>query len=187
MPLDDAVTPVLMYRAAAVVALLDVLIAIELGRKIGAEGLRLARWPVAAVAGLFWFAVWATMHTVFWEPVYSHVFPDWARWLVPPVFGTGFAALALGWRGVALRAGRLAVAAWVVLWGATGALTHTWAVYGRGLLVSSPMLRHLTPASAIVFATFEFGFYGCAILAVAWQVQRRMKPRPAPGGHGPAL
>ncbi len=188
METDAVLTPALLYRAAAVVALLDVLLAVELGRRIGAEGLRRARWPVAAVAGLFWFAVWTTMHLVFWERVYSHVFPAWARYLVPPVFACGFAALALGWRGLALRAGRLAVAAWVALWGATGALTHAWAAYGRGLLSRTPMLERLTPASAIVFATFEFGCYGCVILLLAWRVQRLLDARrPARAAHGPVL
>jgi len=165
--MENTLTPQMMYRAAAVVAVLDVLLAVELGRRVGAEGLRRATWPVAAVAGLFWFGVWATMHVVFWERVYSHVFPAWSRWGMPFLFAIGYAALALGWRSLALRAGRPAVAVWVALWGLTGAATHAWAIYGRGLLVNTPMLQHLTPASAIVFATFEFGFYGCLILLVA--------------------
>ncbi len=188
MDTDPRLTPDLMYRAAAVVALLDVLVAVELTRRVGAEGLRRTRWPVAAVAGVFWLAVWTTMHVVFWERVYSHVFPAWSRLLIPPLFACGFAALALAWHALALRAGRLAVAAWVALWGATGALTHTWAILGRGLLANAPMLQRLTPASAIVFATFEFGFYGCVIVFVAWRVQRMLEARRrAPAGHGPVL
>ncbi len=188
MEADPRITPELMYRAAAVVALLDVLLAVELTRRVGTEGRRRAQWPVAAVAGVFWLAVWTTMHLVFWERVYAHVFPAWSRVVLPPAFGCAYAALALGWRALALRAGRLAVAAWVALWGVTGALTHTWAILGRGLLANSPMLQRLTPASAIVFATCEFGFYGCAILFVAWRVQRmREARRLAPAGHGPVL
>jgi hypothetical protein len=188
VPVENALTPQLMYRAAVVVALLDVLLAVELTRRVGADGLRRARWPVAAAAGLFWFAVWAAMHTMFWTRVYAHVFPGWARWVVPPVFGIAYAALALGWRRLALSAGRLAVAAWVLLWGATGALTHTWAIYGRGLLVRTPMLQLLTPTSAIVFATFEFGCYGCLILAVASRVQGMLGGRTKPTRpHGPVL
>ena len=188
MPADRVLTPGLMYRAAAVVALLDVLLMVELHRKVGADGLRRARWPVALVAGLFWLAVWGTMHSMFWERVYSHVFPAWSRWVVPPLFGAGYATLALGWRWLALRAGRQAVGVWVALWGATGALTHAWAIYGRGLLANTPMLQGLTPASAIVFAVFEFGFYGCVILLLAWRVQRlRDRRRPAHTGHGPVL
>lgn len=39
------------------------------------------------------------------------------------------------------------------------------------------MLQHLTPASAVVFATFEFGFYGCVMLTVASFVQRTVDRR----------
>lgn len=169
--MDATLTPALMYRAAAVVAVLDVLLAVEVTRRIGTEGLRRARWPLAAVAGVFWLAVWTTMHVVFWERVYSHVFPAWSRLLVPPVFACGFAALALAWRALALRAGTLAVTAWVALWGVTGALTHTWGVFGRGLLANTPMLQRLTPASAIAFAFFEFALYGCVILVAASRIE----------------
>jgi len=188
MGAEKVLTPELMYRAAAVVALADAAFAALLWWRVGAEGLRSAKRATAVVAGLFWFGVWATVHGLAWEAVYSHVFPAWARWVVPPVYGAGFAALALGWRWLALRAGRWAVPAWVALWGVTGALTHTYAVYARGLLEQSPMLQHLTPASAIVFATFEFGFYGCVILAVASRAQRLLDGRLGSARtHGPVL
>jgi hypothetical protein len=161
---------------------------VELTRRIGTEGLRRSRLPIAVVAGIFWFAVWATMHLAFWERVYSHVFPTWSRFVIPPLFACGYAALALLWRWLGLRAGRMAVPAWVALWGLTGALTHAWAILGRGLLANTPMLRQLTPASAIVFATAEFGFYGCVILTLAWRVQRLWEGRRAArSGHGPVL
>ena len=172
MPIEKVLTPDLMYRAAVWVALIDAALVALLWWRVGPEGLRRAKWPITAVAGVFWLAVWAVMHTMFWDRVYAHVFPGWARWVVPPVFGAGYALLTLGWRWLALRAGRGAVAAWAALWGATGALTHTWAIYGRGLLANTPMLQHLTPASAIVFATFEFGFYGCVILVAGTLVRR---------------
>lgn len=177
MTADKFLTPDLMFRAAAVVALVDAAFAAVLWWRIGTDGVRRAKWAIAVVAGLFWFAVWMWVHGIFWERVYSHVFPAWARWVVPPVYGAGFAALALGWRWIALRAGRWAVPAWVALWGVTGALTHTYAVYAHGLLERSPMLQHLTPASAIVFATFEFGFYGCVMLTLASLARRGLDRR----------
>jgi hypothetical protein len=177
MAAEKVLTPDEMYRAAAVVALADAVFAALLWRRVGTEGIRRAKWDLAAVSGVFWFAVWATMHIGFWEPVYSHVFPAWARWVVPPVYAVGYAALALGWRALALRAGRWAVPAWVALWGLTGALTHTYAILARGLLERSPMLQHLTPASAVVFATCEFGFYGCAMLTLGTWVGRELEQR----------
>lgn len=172
MPEDRVLTPELMYRAAAVVAVLVVLLAAALSRRVGTEGLRRARGAVALASGVFWLAVWSAMVTFFWAPVYSHVFPAWARWGIPPVYAAGFAALALLWRALALRANRWAVAAWVALWGATGALTHAYAILSRGLLSKTPMLQHLTPASAVVFATCEFGVYGCVILGAATLLRR---------------
>jgi hypothetical protein len=170
-------TPELMYRAAVVVALVDAAFAALLWRWVGTDGVRRARGPLAAVAGLFWLGVWVAVHSLAWESVYSHVFAAWARWIVPPFYAVGFAALTLLWRALALRAGRWAVPAWVALWGATGALTHTYAVFARGLLERSPMLQHLTPASAVVFATCEFAFYGCVILTIATRVQRVLEHR----------
>lgn len=185
---ERVLTPELMYRAAVVVALVDIAFVALLARRIGTDGLRRAHWPIAAVAGVFWFGVWMTVHTLYWEPVYSHVFPAWSRWVIPPVYGLGFGALALGWRFLALRAGRFAVPVFVALWGATGALTHTYAICGRGLLEKSPMLEHLTPMSAIVFATFEFGFYGCVILTVSSLLRRGLDRRGQPTPtHGPVL
>jgi hypothetical protein len=80
------------------------------------------------------------------------------------------------------------VPVWVALWGATGALTHAYAVFARGLLERSPMLQHLSPASAIIFATFAFGFYGFLLLLVAWRVERLLhRGGTVTGGHGPVL
>jgi len=174
-------TPGLMYRAAAVVAVLVVLLAAALTRRVGAEGLRRTRGAVALASGVFWLAVWGAMVTFFWAPVYSHVFPAWARWGIPPVYAAGFAGLALLWRALALRASPWVVPTWVALWGATGALTHAYAILARGLLSGSPMLQHLTPASAVVFATCEFGVYGCVILVVATLLQRAKDRRRASG------
>ncbi len=179
---ERVLTPDVMYRAAFVVALLDVVVVLALSRFIGAKGLRGATWMVALVSGVFWFAVWGVMCTVFWAPVYSHVFPGWARAMIPPVYGLGFAAVASAWRWLGLRAGRHAVPVFCALWGATGALTHAWAVYGLGLLLKTPMLVHLTPASAIVFSFFEFTFYGCVILTVSARLHALLARRDHEGG-----
>lgn len=171
MTSERVLTPDLMYRAALVVALVDVIIVLALSRLIGTEGLRRVKWTVGIVSGVFWFAVWTVMCTVFWTAVYSHVFSGWFRAAIPPVFGLGYAGVAWAWRWMGLRAARYAVPVYCALWGATGALTHAWATYGMGLLVKTPMLVRLTPASAIVFATFEFTFYGCVILAASALLQ----------------
>ena len=190
MVVERVLTPDLMDWAALVVAVVDVAFASLLAWRIGTEGVRRAKWTIPAVAGLFWFGVWMAVHTLYWEQVYSHVFPAWSRFVIPPAYGLGFAGVAALWRWIALRAPRLAVPVFVALWGVTGALTHAYAVYGRGLLEKSPMLQHLTPASAIVFATFEFGFYGCVMLTLAVFAQRALDRRGArlhAAPHGPVL
>jgi hypothetical protein len=73
-------TPDLMYRAAVVVALADTVFAALLWRLVAADGVRRAKWAIAAVAGVFWFGVWTAVHSLAWESVYAHVFPAWARW-----------------------------------------------------------------------------------------------------------
>jgi hypothetical protein len=188
MVVERVLTPDLMYRAALVVAIVDIAFASLLAWRIGTEGVRRARWTIPAISGVFWFGVWMAVHALYWERVYSHVFPAWSRFVIPPVYGLGFAGVAALWRWIALRAPRLAVPVFVALWGATGALTHAYAVYGRGLLEKSPMLQHLTPASAIVFATFEFGFYGCVILTAASLTQARIdRRRERPGANDTPL
>jgi hypothetical protein len=177
---ERVLTPDLMYRASVVVALVVVAFAALLAWRVGADGVRRARRTIPAVAGVFWFGVWLAMAVVFWDRVYGHVFAGWARWVIPPVYGLGFAGVAAGWRWIALRTGRLAVPVFVALWGATGALTHAYAIFGRGLLEKPPMLQHLTPASAIVFATFEFGCYGCVILTASSILQGRLDRRIRP-------
>ena len=177
---ERVLTPDLMYRASVVVALIDVAFAALLAWRVGADGVRRARRAIPAVAGVFWFGVWLAMAIVFWDRVYSHVFPGWARWVIPPLYGLGFAGVAAGWRWIALRSGPLTVPVFIALWGATGALTHAYAIFGRGLLEKPPMLQHLTPASAIVFATFEFGFYGCVMLTVSSFLQRTLDRRGQP-------
>lgn len=111
----SVLTPALMYRAAVVVAVADVAFAALLTWRIGTEGLRRARASVPMVAGVFWLGVWMTVHTLYWEPVYSHVFPAWSRWVIPPVYGLGFAGAAAAWRWLALRAPRLAVPVFIAL------------------------------------------------------------------------
>jgi hypothetical protein len=178
MPLDKVLTPELMYRAAVGVAAIDIAFAALLTWRVGSDGVRHARRAIPAVAGVFWFGVWLAMAVVFWDRVYGHVFPGWSRWVIPPVYGLGFAGVAAGWRWFALRTGRLAVPVFVALWGATGALTHAYAIFARGLLERPPMLQHLTPLSAIVFATFEFGFYGCVMLTAAAMLRGRLDREP---------
>jgi len=182
---DDALlTPAIMYRAAAVVALLDVLLAVELSRRVGTERLRAAKCAVAAVSGVFWFGIWLTIGAIiFWEPVYGRVFPAWARWFIPPVYGLGFAGVGALWRYLALKAPRAAVPVFVALWGLTGAITHAYAIHFLGLISNVPMLRLLTPASACTFATAEFAFYGCVILGVSALAQRAWERRRGAGAE----
>ena len=49
-------------------------------------------------------------------------------------------------------------------------ITHIWAIY-RGILAKPPMLQGVSPVAAAIMPIFEFIFYWCIILSVAWLLQ----------------
>jgi hypothetical protein len=102
----------------------------------------------------------------FWEPVYHYVFPEWARWVIPPIYGVVFAAVGWLFYWLALRLPGNPVVNLCFLGGLWGMITHIWAIY-RGILDKPPMLQGASPVAAAVMPIFEFIFYWCVILSTA--------------------
>ena len=51
-------------------------------------------------------------------------------------------------------------------------ITHIWAIY-RGILDKPPLLQGASPVAASIMPFFEFVFYWCIILGVAFSWQKR--------------
>jgi hypothetical protein len=168
----------LMWTAALIAAIFDIFLLALVGRMVGRERFIRAKWPVAGLTTLFFGAVWTfAMWGSWWELAYQYVFPGWARWMVPPVYGPMFGAVALALWWLARRAPRLPGVAFCLLGGLVSLPGHMWAFYGRGMLEKVPLLRGVSDVSALVFGIFEFTAYFSLILLAASLVQRSRERR----------
>lgn len=161
-------------------AVIDAVFVLLLAWRIGSAAFRNMKWPLAFTSAVFWFALFITvMSWIFWEPVYHYVFPSWARWLVPPVYGVLFGGVSILFWWLALRIPGNVVVNYCILGGLWGMITHIWGIH-RGLLDKPPMLQGVSPLSASVMPIFEFIFYWCIILSVAslfYRLRRRRRSR----------
>jgi hypothetical protein len=176
MPLapQTRVTTRILWEGALIFGLIDILLVLALRLKVESGVFRNLKWRLVATTGLFWLLLLAfLMSGFFWEPVYHYVFPDWARWYIPPAYGLLFAALGLLFWWLALRLPGHPVITWCLLGGAWGMVTHIWAIY-RGILDKPPMLQGASPVATAIMPIFEFIFYYGLILSLAL-VGRRIR------------
>jgi hypothetical protein len=168
------VTSEVLWRAAILFAMFDIVLVAYLARFIEPEHFRRMKWPVTVVTGIFWFMIWLTMVIYFWEPVYHYVFPSWSRWILPLLFGILFAFVGLlFWRLAPLLKGN-PVISFCLLGGLWGMITHIVAIQ-RGILEKPPILQEAGPVAASIMPIFEFIFYWCIILGVTLMWQKRNK------------
>ncbi len=169
---DIKVTTQVLWKGALIFALIDVVFVSILRRRVRFEVFHEFKWTLVIITGVFWcLLLGILMSWMFWEPVYHSVFPNWARWLIPPVYGLLFAALGLFFWWVAIRFQRDPVIIWCLLGGLWGLVTHTWAVY-RGILDKPPMLQGASPIATVIMPIFEFIFYYCVILSLTALLRR---------------
>jgi len=170
LPPDFKVTSEMLWQATLILAVIDVGFIPLLAWRIKPLVFRRLKWALLATTAIFWSTLWIWALVNFWDSVYRYVFPDWARWLIPPAYGLLFAAVGLVFWWLALRCPGNAVVGFCLLGGLWGMITHIWAVY-RGIVDKPPMLQGVDPVAAIVVAVFEFMFYWCIILSVALLLQ----------------
>jgi hypothetical protein len=166
LPSDIKVTTEILWQGALIFALVDVAFISVLVRRIKAASLRRRKWAIVGTTGVFWCIIWILMTTFLWAPVYSYVFPEWARWVIPPVYGVVFAMVGWLFWWLAFRLPGNPVINLCLLGGLWGMITHIWAIY-RGILDKPPMLQGASPIATAVMPIFEFIFYWCIILSVA--------------------
>jgi hypothetical protein len=160
------VTTGILLKGALIFAIIDPVFIAVLARLIRPEDLLRLKWKLVGFMGLFFFLLFGSLVSIiFWDSVYCYVFPLWARWIIPPVYGLLFAAVGLFFWWLAFRLCANAVICFCLLGGAWGLATHLWAIY-RGIMVKPPMLQGASPAAAVLIATFEFIFYWCICLGI---------------------
>ncbi len=173
MPEEFRATSDLYWVSALVIALIDMVFVFVLAWRIPAKRFRELKWTATAAAVVFWASVWAyVLWYCCWNWCYSYVFPSWARWLIPPIYGSlyGASGLALWW--LALRFRGNPVVRFCLLGGLVSLPGHLWAIYGRRMLQKVPLLQGVSPSSALIFGVFEFIFYWSIIMVIAVLLRR---------------
>ncbi len=161
-----AVTSELLWRATLIALLVDGPLLVFLARWVSPQLFGKLKWHLAGAAFFVYALLWGTLGSVyFWDEVYSAIFPDWSRWLLPVGYGLLFGAFAVAFWRVCILASRWQ-AVWFSLLGGLVSLVGHGIGIGRGLL-RVPMLAGASAVSALVFGVFEFIFYWCAIVALS--------------------
>ncbi len=176
LPIETKVTTEILWRAGILFALIDTVFVALLLRRIDREKMSRLRNPLLVTSGVFWFVVWITMCAFFWDPVYHYVFPAWARWIIPPVYGILFVLVAFVIWWLALRLPGPPALTFCFFGGLWGMVTHLWGI-SRGLLEKPPMLRGVSVLSASVMPVFEFIFYWCIVLTAAHILHMKLGKR----------
>jgi hypothetical protein len=180
-----------MWAATAIAALADVVLLWAVARLVPDGKFMRLKWPVTAVAAAFWSGIWScAMWGPWWSMAYGHVFPGWSRPVVPPAYGTLFGGAGMGMWWLAGRLRRAPSILFCALGGLVSLPGHLFAIYGRGMLETVPVLQGVSPASALVFGIFEFMIYWAVILLAAAGIDRaragrgprRDRPRDESGG-----
>ena len=164
---DLKVTTAILLKGAFVFAFIDLVYISALSRIVKTGDLAKMKRELLIVMFLFFFILLGSvMSIIFWYPVYSYVFPLWARWIIPPVYGLLFSLIGLLFWWLAVRVRKFQVIIFCLLGGLWGVFSHILAI-ARGILDRPPMLKGSSPAAALVIAFFEFTFYWCVCLTIS--------------------
>jgi len=164
---DIKVTTEILLKGALLFALVDIVYVVIMTKFIKAGDLVRMKWHLVVVMGIFFFFLFGTVVSIiFWDSVYSYVFPAWARWIIPPLYGLLFSLAGLLFWWIASRFAKGSLIIFCLLGGLWGILTHILAIY-RGILEKPPMLKGAGPGSALTIAAFEFIFYWCICLTIS--------------------
>ena len=166
LPPGVKITTDVLWRGTLIFAVLDAVFVSVLAWRINRGTFRRIQWTLVITSAIFWSALWTWGLATFWDSIYRYVFPAWAHWLIPPIFGLLYAGISLLMRCLAVRLRGNAVVNFCLLGGLWGLLTHVLAV-SIGIVSKPPALQGAAPAAAVIFAIFEFIFYWCVILSLA--------------------
>jgi hypothetical protein len=159
IPGDLKVTTEILWKGAMLFTVIDVILITILTRLVKPVDLFNMKWRLIIVMAIFFFILFGSIVSiVFWDLVYSYVFPSWIRWIIPPAYGLLFSLTGLFFWWLAFKLPANPVLIFCILGGSWGLTTHIFAIY-RGILDKPPMLHGASSISALTIATFEFIFY----------------------------
>ena len=171
------VTTEVLWRGALLFVIIDAVFVPVLIRLVKPAEFLKMKWRLASTMGIFFCALFGIVaSTIFWDSVYSYVFPLWSRWIIPPVYGLLFASYGLLVWKISTKLPANSIFNFILFGGLWGIITHIWAVY-RGIVEKPPMLQGASPIAAVVIAAFEFIFYWCVCISLAYIAQQYGKIR----------
>ena len=156
--------------------ILDIILALMAGWLINREQFAQMHRLPAILGGMFFFLVWASVLWWGWNWFYSYIFPEWARYGLPLIFGIGYFLLALGMGWLSLKLPGNPALTWCVLGGLEGLLSHIYAIYRLGAVSKPPIMQGADPFSVLIFAIFEKAFYWSLILLFSRLIWSWKKP-----------
>jgi len=165
LPLSSKITSAL-WLGTLYFAVIDAVFISILAWRINPAIFRRFKWALSITTAIFWSSLWTWGLANFWDSVYRYVFPSWAHWIIPPIFGLLYAGISLLFWWLALHLRGNAVVNFCLFGGLWGMITHLFAV-SIGIVSKPPVLQGAAPVAAVIIAIFEFMFYWCIILSVA--------------------
>jgi hypothetical protein len=163
---DFKVTSEILWRGALLFAVTDLVFVSFLSKIVKPADLFKMKWKLVIVMAFFFLFLFGSIVSfLFWDSVYSYVFPSWARWIIPPLYGLLFSMAGLFFWWIASRSPKIQVIIFCLLGGLWGVITHILAI-SRGILDKPPMLIGASPVAALIIAAFEFIFYWCICLTI---------------------
>ena len=154
------------WLGALVAAFIDIGLVLLLALCMKPARFRQLSWAITGTSAVLWGILAIACLRGFWDLYYRYFYPGWMRWLAPlDALLYGAIALALWW--LALRLPGNPVVNFALLGGLESVLEHLLGIYGLGILDKVPVLQGVSPASALVFAFFEYIFYWGVVLGVA--------------------
>ena len=164
---DLKVTSEILWRGALFFAVIDLVFVSIIIKIVKPSDLFKMKWTLVIVLALFFTFLFGFITSfLFWDSVYSYVFPYWARWIIPPLYGLLFSMAGLFFWWIASRCPASQVTIFCLLGGLWGVITHILAIH-RGILDKPPMLTGASPMAALTIAAFEFIFYWCICLTIS--------------------
>ena len=172
------ITSCLLFQGTMVFGAVDVILITLIYLWIKPPVFSQMKWEIIGVTFLVWSMIWVFVLSIFWDSVYTHVFPGWAKTWIPIIFGTLMGVFSyIFWR-LSNKLKNFQLPFFFLLTGLWGVLTHSWAIQ-RGILTKPPMLIGSSPNSALTIAFFEYVFYWCVIVILAKlisQIFHKTKP-----------
>jgi hypothetical protein len=163
---DPIVTSEILWKGALFFAAIDLVFVSIIIKIVKPSDLLKMKWTIVIVMAIFFTFLFGFITSfLFWDSVYSYVFPSWARWIIPPLYGLLFSIAGLFFWWIASRSPKGQVIIFCLLGGLWGVITHILAIH-RGILDKPPMLIGASPVAALTIAAFEFIFYWCICLTI---------------------